>query len=73
MANPTAIILSAALLLDHLGETRGAHAIREAVKSVYSEGRHLTQDVGGNASTGEFTQAVAAAVEELTSRRQVKA
>jgi len=57
-ANPTALMLSATMLLVHLGETDAARKLRAAVEAVYREGKHLTSDVGGNASTGEFTDAV---------------
>lgn len=57
-ANPTALMLSAVMLLIHLGETNAAQKLQSAVEQVYREGKHLTSDVGGNASTEEFTEAV---------------
>ncbi len=57
-ANPTALMLSAVMMLIHLGEPDAAHRMRTAVEAVYAEGKHLTGDVGGRASTGEFTDAV---------------
>jgi isocitrate dehydrogenase (NAD+) len=57
-ANPTALMLSASMLLIHLGESEAAHKLQTAVESVYREGRHLTGDVGGSASTIEFADAV---------------
>ena len=57
-ANPTALMLSAVMLLIHLGETQAAHKLQSAVESVYREGKHLTGDVGGTASSEEFTDAV---------------
>ncbi len=57
-ANPTALMLSAVMMLIHLGETEAAHRMKTAIESVYAEGKHLTGDVGGRASTGEFTEAV---------------
>jgi isocitrate dehydrogenase (NAD+) len=57
-ANPTALILSAILMLRHLGREDVASRIEKAVHSVYGEGRRLTRDVGGSASTEEFTAAV---------------
>jgi isocitrate dehydrogenase (NAD+) len=57
-ANPTALMLSAVMLLTHLGESEAAHKLQSAVERVYSEGKHLTGDVGGTASTEEFTDAV---------------
>jgi isocitrate dehydrogenase (NAD+) len=62
IANPTALTLSAALMLTHLGEDTAAKRLRAAVERVYAEGKHLTPDVGGRASTGEFTDAVIAAL-----------
>ncbi len=57
-ANPTALMLSAVMLLIHLGETDAAHKLQTAVEAVYREGKHLTGDVGGAASTEDFTEAV---------------
>jgi len=57
-ANPTALMLSAVMLLTHLGESNAAHTLQSAVEAVYREGKHLTGDVGGTASTEEFTEAV---------------
>ena len=56
--NPTACILSASLMLAHLGEAEAAAAIEKAVSEVISEGKTLTQDMGGSASTEEFADAV---------------
>lgn len=57
-ANPTALMLSAAMMLIHLGESAAAHKLQSAIESVYREGKSLTGDVGGTASTEEFTDAV---------------
>jgi isocitrate dehydrogenase (NAD+) len=57
-ANPTALMLSAVMMLIHLGETAAATKLQSAVESVYREGRYLTGDVGGTASTEDFTDAV---------------
>lgn len=56
--NPTAAILSASMMLAHLGETKVAASIEQAVTKVISEGKTLTQDMGGTASTEEFADAV---------------
>ena len=61
-ANPTALMLSAVMMLIHLGETAAANKLQSAVESVYREGKHLTGDVGGAASTEEFTEAVMRAI-----------
>lgn len=57
-ANPTALMLSSVMLLIHLGENEGAHKLQNAVETVYREGKYLTGDVGGTASTEEFTDSV---------------
>ena len=57
-ANPTAMMLSGVMLLTHLGETEAARRLQSSVEAVYREGHSLTGDVGGSASTGEFTDAV---------------
>ena len=58
IANPTALILSSVLMLIHLGEQAAAARLRSAIERTYAEGKHLTGDVGGKASTNEFTDAV---------------
>ena len=58
LANPTALIQSAVLMLAHLGERDASARLQNALERVYGEGQHLTGDVGGKASTGEFTDAV---------------
>jgi isocitrate dehydrogenase (NAD+) len=61
-ANPTALMLSGALMLRHLGETEAAVAVEEAVRGVIAEGTTVTYDLGGSAGTREFGEAVAARV-----------
>ena len=58
VANPTALILSAALLLRHLGETDAADRVREAVTRVIGEGKHTTGDLGGPANTAQYVAAL---------------
>jgi len=60
LANPTALMQSAALMLAHLGERKAAARLERALHEVYAAGEHLTGDVGGKASTREFTDAVIA-------------
>jgi len=62
LANPTALILSSIMMLDHLGERTAARRIENALDEVYREGKHTTQDVGGKAGTAEFTEAVISAL-----------
>src|SRR6266550_1066882 len=61
-ANPTALILSAALMLRHLGETNTADTVERAVREVIAAGETVTADLGGRAGTREFADAVAARV-----------
>jgi len=58
IANPTALMQSARLMLAHLGEREAAVRLQKAIEAVYSEGKHLTHDTGGSAATEEFTDAV---------------
>jgi isocitrate dehydrogenase (NAD+) len=63
LANPTALLLSALMMLDHIGErAKGAH-IRAALGRVLSDGKVRTRDLGGQASTTEFTEAICREVE----------
>ncbi len=61
IANPTALLMSAILMLRHVDETGAAARIEDALHRVYREGKSLTRDVGGTASTAEFTAAVISA------------
>jgi isocitrate dehydrogenase (NAD+) len=60
IANPGAVVLAACMLLEHLGDAERAGRIRDAFESTIREGRTLTRDLGGTASTDEFTDAVIA-------------
>ena len=60
LANPTALLLSSLMMLRHLGENKRADKILAAVLAVCAEGKHLTGDLGGKATTKEFTDAVIA-------------
>jgi isocitrate dehydrogenase (NAD+) len=62
LANPMALVLSAAMMLDHVGETDAAARVREAVYAVLREGATLTRDLGGNAGTTQIAEAIAAKV-----------
>jgi isocitrate dehydrogenase (NAD+) len=62
LANPIAIILSAAMMLDHLMEQDAARRIRRAVAEVLREGKKLTPDLGGTSGTTELTEAIASKV-----------
>ena len=64
LANPTALLLSALMLLDHIGELTQAARIRSALGAVLTAGRIRTHDLGGTASTSEFTDAVCREIEK---------
>jgi isocitrate dehydrogenase (NAD+) len=58
IANPTALLMSAIMMLRYMDEDEAAKRAETALASVYREGRTLTPDVGGKATTAEFAQAV---------------
>jgi isocitrate dehydrogenase (NAD+) len=57
-ANPTALMQSAVLMLAHIGEREAAQRLENSIRQVYAEALDLTGDVGGKASTREFTDAI---------------
>ena len=59
VANPTALILSGAMMLRHLGETGAAERVERSVRDVIAEGQTVPRDLGGTAGTRAFGQAVA--------------
>jgi isocitrate dehydrogenase (NAD+) len=63
IANPTAVLRSALLMLRHLGEEEAALKIRNAIDEVYRDRSKLTRDVGGTAGTSEFADAIIQAME----------
>jgi isocitrate dehydrogenase (NAD+) len=63
LANPTAILRSALLMLRHLGEHDAALRIRNALEKVYRTRDKLTRDVGGKAGTSEFADFIIEAME----------
>jgi isocitrate dehydrogenase (NAD+) len=62
IANPLALMLSAAMMLDHVGEQEKAKRIQKAVDDVLVKDKVRTGDLGGKANTKQFTQAVVARV-----------
>jgi len=58
LANPTALLLSALMMLDHIGERETSARVRAALDKVLMEGSVRTRDLGGSASTTEFTDAI---------------
>jgi isocitrate dehydrogenase (NAD+) len=64
-ANPTALILSAIGMLRHLGEHKKAQVALDAIGAVLKEGKALTRDLGGMASTAEITEAYVGKIKEI--------
>jgi len=60
IANPGAVMLAACMLLDHIGDSDRANRIRRAFENTVKEGKTVTRDLGGTASTDQFTDAVIA-------------
>ena len=60
VANPGALVLAACMLLEHIGEPERSLRVRRALETVIKEGKTVTRDLGGTASTDQFTDAVIA-------------
>lgn len=60
LANPTALILSACMMLDYLGMDKEARMVRDAMEKTLSDKNNFTRDLGGDKSTEEFTQIILA-------------
>src|ERR1700689_1379081 len=60
LANPTALLQSAVLMLHHLNEEAAANRVQKALETVYGERKTLTRDVGGTVGTTQFADAVLA-------------
>ena len=58
IANPTALIQSAVMMLKYLGEYEYANKIERALEKVFMNGEKLTTDLGGNSTTQEFTEEI---------------
>ncbi|MCW8125980.1 isocitrate dehydrogenase [Microbulbifer halophilus] len=65
IANPTAILLGACQMLDHLDQGDRARMIRQALQDVIAAGDRTTPDLGGNGGTREFTQALLDRLDQL--------
>ncbi|HEU4390167.1 MAG TPA: isocitrate dehydrogenase (NAD(+)) [Blastocatellia bacterium] len=63
IANPTALIQTAVMMLKYLDEREAAANVQAAVEKVLADGKHLTRDLGGNATTIEFTESVIRALD----------
>jgi isocitrate/isopropylmalate dehydrogenase len=64
LANPIAMISSAAMMLEHIGEAEAGQAIRQGVSTVLAEGEVRTRDLGGSASTEELAEAITRATQQ---------
>ena len=60
IANPTAVMLAACQLLDHMGDGERAARVKAAIEQTLLERKTVTADVGGTATTDQFTDAVIA-------------
>jgi len=58
LANPTALLLSSIMMLQHMGLNSHANAIQKAIFKTLAEGKYLTGDLGGKAKTHEYADAV---------------
>lgn len=58
IANPTAQLLAACMMLEHIGQPEVATRIRDAIRQTIRKGEDLTPDLGGNASTGKYADAL---------------
>ncbi len=67
LANPIALILSGAMMLDYIGEQTAADQVRHAINQVLQEGRVLTRDLGGNADTDTLVEAIIGKMKETVS------
>jgi isocitrate dehydrogenase (NAD+) len=65
LANPTALMLASAMMLDHLDMTKKADTMRTAIFNVLGQGEHLTGDLGGKANTTEYTDALLREIENV--------
>ncbi|MQL90439.1 hypothetical protein Taro_023023 [Colocasia esculenta] len=70
LANPTALLLSSVMMLRHLNLNDKADRIHNAILNTIAEGKYRTVDLGGSASTTDFTKAVACTVCEAPTRNR---
>ena len=63
IANPTAMILAAVMMLNHIGEKKAAQRISSALEAVLKKGERLTPDLGGSATTTKFAEAIIREIE----------
>ncbi|MFT4631014.1 MAG: isocitrate dehydrogenase (NAD+) [Candidatus Pseudothioglobus sp.] len=65
IANPTALLLGAAMMLDYLQLNDAAERLRKVIRLVIGEGKHLTPDLGGQGTTDEYTDALLATLDTV--------
>lgn len=58
LANPVAVLFSSVMMLRHLGEKEAGDRIEKAILAVFAEGKHMTGDLGGKATTTDITDAI---------------
>jgi len=58
LANPTALLLSSMMMLEHMGLNGHAERIQKAIMDTLAEGKTLTKDLGGNSTNTEYTKAI---------------
>ncbi|MGH9922584.1 MAG: isocitrate/isopropylmalate family dehydrogenase, partial [Nitrososphaerales archaeon] len=66
--NPTATVLSGAWMVEYLGEKDISKAIFDATEQVINEGKYITYDLGGNASTSDMAEQIATRAANLLKR-----
>jgi len=67
IANPTALMLSAVQMLNHIGESDAAKRMSDAILAVFADGKAITRDLGGSAKTNEFARAIEEKIKAATS------
>jgi len=70
VANPSALLFSGINMLRTIGLPRFGDLIAEATSNVYTEGKFLTKDVGGNSTTTEFTKRIIKEIEDLDNKKK---
>uniref|UniRef100_A0A673U3S3 Isocitrate dehydrogenase [NAD] subunit alpha, mitochondrial n=1 Tax=Suricata suricatta TaxID=37032 RepID=A0A673U3S3_SURSU len=65
MANPTALLLSAVMMLRHMGLSAHAARVEAACFATIKDGKSLTKDLGGNAKCSDFTEEICRRVRDL--------
>jgi isocitrate dehydrogenase (NAD+) len=63
IANPTAVMLAGAMMLDRMGQRERGQRLEAAIRKVIGEGKDLTPDIGGKGTTTSFTDRVIASMQ----------